>query len=269
MAMLVPYLEVPPHGTPEPLGAAGLRLAAVENDRFVLRRWDGHGCLVLHTDELGTEMWDQWVVVRPREAEESGRGFEPLWDRDDLCEQEAEVLQLPRASETARRSKVLRQYLLRELPVNPGLAHRTQWGVLQTGRTNPTAASTRPSEVRELSPRDLVALEGPVCPSSMGDALAHQLIAHIHAGRIRAGDVLIDHVALVTQLGGRAAAARWAQLVIEHVARRYGLLRYRRRRLGDPVGRRTQDYVWSVSEHAALMSGVASVELASYETAGA
>ncbi|MFI1530692.1 hypothetical protein [Streptomyces griseus] len=261
MAMLVPYLEFPAAGPPTLSGAAGLRLVSADDDRFLLRRWDGHGCLVLHTDEYGAEMWDQWTVARPWETDAGGRGFEPLWDREDLCEQERELLLRPAVAETARRSGVLRMHLLRELPVNPQLSHQ-HWLENPPARPkNPAVASSRASGVREILPQELVALEGPVSPSSLGDALAHQLITLLRGGQIRAGDVLLDHVALVTRLGGRGAAARWAQLAIEHVAKRYGLLRYRRRRPGDPAGRRSQGFVWAVSEQAVSMSGTASGEL--------
>ncbi|WP_405550774.1 hypothetical protein OG215_37850 (plasmid) [Streptomyces globisporus] len=124
MAMLVPYLEFPAAGPPTLSGAAGLRLVSADDDRFLLRRWDGHGCLVLHTDEYGAEMWDQWTVARPWETDAGGQGFEPLWDREDLCEQERELLLRPAVAETARRSGVLRMHLLRELPVNPQLSHQ-------------------------------------------------------------------------------------------------------------------------------------------------
>lgn len=265
LAMLLPYLEIPAEGAPKLSGAAGLRLVSAEDDRFLLRRWDGHGCLVLHTDEYGALMWDQWTVARPWESDASGLGFEPLWDREDLCEQETDLLLRPAVAETARRSGVLRMHLLRELPMNPQLNHRHPLGWPRARPKNPAVPSSRPSGVREILPQKLVALEGPASPSALGDALASQLIALLRDGQIRAGDVLLDHVALVTQLGGRAAAARWAQLVIEHVAKRYGLLRYRRRWPGDPVGRRSQECVWAVSEQAASMTGTASIELTPHD----
>ncbi|MGW2109415.1 hypothetical protein [Streptomyces sp. NPDC001948] len=270
LAMMVPYLEVPPIGAPQLSGVAGLRLAFADDDRFVLRRWDGHGCLVLHTDEFGVEMWDQWTVSKPWEVWEGsdvGHGFEPLWQCEVLCEQEAGTLLHPADSETARRrSRSLRRRLAEILPEDRRLTHQPRSGGIQPG-TRPRALipSPRSSGAAELSPAELVPLDGPVSPSSLGDALAWQLIELLKAGRIRAGDVLIDHVALVTKIGGRAAAARWAQLVIEHVAKRYGLLRYRRRRPTDPAGRRPQDHVWAVSEAAVTMAGIASAEVGLHE----
>ncbi|MFB7216448.1 hypothetical protein [Streptomyces sp. NPDC056255] len=77
--------------------------------------------------------------------------------------------------------------------------------------------------------------------------------------------MLIGHVALVTKIGGRAAAARWAQPVIEHVSKRYGLLRYRRRRPTKPADRWPQDHVWAVSEAAVTTAGIASVEFGLHE----
>ncbi|MFJ4866800.1 hypothetical protein [Streptomyces sp. NPDC088748] len=265
LAVMVPYLEVPPEGAPELSGMAGLRLVSVDDDRFVLRRWDGHGCLVLHTDEYGAEMWVQWTVVKPWEVSGGAGaecGFEPLWDREGLCDQERKELFRYANGETARCSRILRRSLAETLPEDADLVHQLRWGVVEPGvRARAVIPSPRSSDAVELSPTELVPLDGPASPSSLGDALAWQLIELLQAGRIRPGDVLIDHVALVTKIGGREAAARWAQLVIQHVATRYGLLRYRRRRPGDPAGRRLQDHVWAVSEGAAAMAGIATAEL--------
>ncbi|MFB7836249.1 hypothetical protein [Streptomyces sp. NPDC056056] len=267
LAVMVPVLEVPPEGAPDVSGVVGLRVASADVDRFVLRRWDGHGCLVLHTDQEGAEMWDEWKVSKPwedwaGEGAEHGFTFEPLWEREGLCDREVEALLCRTFSEAASSSQTLRQGLAEALPEDPRLTHQPQRVDVQPRTlSRATIPAPRSSGAVELSPAALVPLEGPVSPSVLGDALAWQLIELLRAGRIRAGDVLIDHVALVTKIGGREAAARWAQLVIEHVAKRYGLLRYRRRRPGDPAGRRVQDHVWAVSEGASAMAGIASAEL--------
>ncbi|PJN32553.1 hypothetical protein CG717_07495 [Streptomyces sp. CB02613] len=50
LAVMVPCLETPAGGVPVFSGVGGLRLVSTDAHRFVLRRWDGHGYLVLHTD---------------------------------------------------------------------------------------------------------------------------------------------------------------------------------------------------------------------------
>ncbi|WP_435060348.1 hypothetical protein [Streptomyces sp. bgisy060] len=275
LAVTVPVLKVPPEGAPDVSGVVGLRLAFADTDRFVLRRWDGHGCLVLHTDQDGVEMWDEWKSSRPwedwvDEGAVSSFSFEPLWDREGLCDQEVEALLRRTVPEAASCSQALRKGLAEALPEDLRLTHQPRRVDVRTRMlSRAVIPAPRSSGAGELSPAALVPLEGPVSPSSLGDALAWQLIGLLKAGRIRAGDVLIDHVALVTKIGGRRAAARWAQLVIQHVATRYGLLRYRRRRPGDPLGRRPQDHVWAVSEGAAAMAGIATAELGRYEARGA
>ncbi|MFJ2101485.1 hypothetical protein ACIOHR_30430 [Streptomyces anulatus] len=260
LAVLVPYLEAPADGVPEFSGVAGLRLVSTNTHRFVLRRWDGHGCLVLHTDEHGVARWEEWTALRPQESAEAGRGLEPLWHHKELCEQETRALLLGDGAAVCDRGAG--RHPAQSVPEDRGLAHEPRWGSIQLPAPPRVAipAPRVPGPV-ELSPAELTPLTGPVSPALLGDALAEQLIGLLKTGRIRSGDVLIDHVALVTKLGGRAAAARWAQLVIEHVAKRYGLLRYRRRRPGDPAGRRPQDHVWAVSEGAPALAEVAAAEL--------
>ncbi|MFF3036487.1 hypothetical protein ACFVS7_36440 [Streptomyces rubiginosohelvolus] len=94
LAVMVPCLETPAGGVPVFSGVAGLRLVSTDAHRFVLRRWDGHGCLVLHTDGQGVDQWREWTAVKPQESAEAGSGFEPLWHREGLYEQEAQALSL-------------------------------------------------------------------------------------------------------------------------------------------------------------------------------
>ncbi|MGW2654382.1 hypothetical protein ACWC1D_12120 [Streptomyces sp. NPDC001478] len=265
LAVMVPYIEIPAAGgTPELTGMAGLRLVSADTHRVVLRRWDGHGCLVLHTDANGLAQWEEWTDVRPQESSDAGCLFVPLWHREGLSEEETDALLLA-GSAGPDVSEVAERHLPRPVPEDRRLAHDPRSTSIQPlRRPHVSLPGPRRAGAAELAAAELTPVSGPVSPALLGDALAEQLIGLLRAGRIRSGDVLIDHVALVTQLGGRQAAARWAQLVIEHVAKRYGLLRYRMRRPDDPDGRRRQDHVWAVSEGATTMAGFASAELGQY-----
>lgn len=263
LAVMVPCLETPAGGVPAFSGVAGLRLVSTDAHRFVLRRWDGHGCLVLHTDDHGVGQWQEWTAVKPQESAEAGSGFEPLWHREGLCKQETQALSLAAGANGAVMAQDAAGHPAQRAPEDLRLAHEPRRGSIR--RPAPPGAAVIPAPRGrgpvELTAAELAPLTGPVSPALLGDGLARQLAGLLEAGRIRPGDVLIDHVALVTKLGGRAAAARWAQLVIMHVATRYGLLRYRRRQPQDPAGRRPQDHVWAVSESAPAMAAIAAAEL--------
>ncbi len=264
LAVMVPVLETPAGGVPAFSGVAGLRLVSTDAHRFVLRRWDGHGCLVLHTDHHGVDQWQEWTAVKTQESAEAGSGFEPLWHREGLCEQETRALSLAAGANGAVTAEdAAGRHPAQRVPEDPRLAHQPRR--VGIPRPAPPGGAVIPAPRGrgpvELTAAELAPLTGPVSPALLGDGLARQLAGLLEAGRIRPGDVLIDHVALVTKLGGRAAAARWAQLVIAHVSTRYGLLRYRRRQPHDPAGRRPQDHVWAVSESAPAMAAIAAAEL--------
>ncbi|GGP93821.1 hypothetical protein [Streptomyces melanogenes] len=75
--------------------------------------------------------------------------------------------------------------------------------------------------------------------AGLGEALIGRLLRLLEAGMAAPGDVLGDVTGIVTRLGDRGAAVRWGRLVLQHVAQRRHLLRYRPRTPGDPgpVGR--------------------------------
>lgn len=166
LAVMVPVLETPTGGVPVFSGVAGLRLVSTDAHRFVLRRWDGHGCLVLHTDDHGVDQWQEWTAVKTQESAAAGSGFEPLWHRDGLCEQEAQALSLAAgANETVMAEEGAGRHPAHRVPEDLRLAHEprraasdaphrlARWSPLpgagpcgaRGGRTGPTHGADEPS----------------------------------------------------------------------------------------------------------------------------
>ncbi|MEV4505396.1 hypothetical protein [Streptomyces klenkii] len=260
MALLLPAVHTVPNQGPYVAGAAGLRLAGVQDGRVVLRMWDGHGHLLLHTGAEGLAAWREWKEEQLAEDRHDGRSRLPLGQLEHLHPLEHAELTKTQGLLDSVRSWTLRHGLSRKPALTDDQCRHAQ-PILPVPRRQPgphPLGSHRPGpqQAHGHLPPSLLTHAGLADPrpADLGEALAHQLAALITTGRIRTGDVLTDPIGIVTQIGGRNAAARWAQQVIGYVANRYGLLRYRPLRPGDPAPpRQARRHVWAVSEAAAAM----------------
>ncbi|WP_193582002.1 hypothetical protein [Streptomyces mobaraensis] len=260
MALLLPVIHGEPGKKPYLGGVAGVRLDSVHEDRVALRMWDGHGRLVLHTGAEGLATWREWEQDELAELLD-GETYLSLRQLQHLHPLEHSKLTTPPTDIMDTLQSWTLRLELSKMPVIPsGRCHHDRLLLpAPVHRPDPhTARSPQPGPHEEQGcvPPSLLT-RAPLAdprPADLGQALAHQLAALIASGRIRAGDVLTDPIGIVAQIGGRSAAARWAQQVIHHVAHRYGLLRYRPLRPGDPAPpRQAKTHVWAVSEAAAGM----------------
>ncbi|MFD4577518.1 hypothetical protein ACFWNK_34770 [Streptomyces sp. NPDC058417] len=270
MSVLTPVLDGPPttatlHGCP------GLRLTCWSGSRVEMRSWDGHGRLVLVCDTDDVEDWlehdstDYTVCTEgcpPSGCTLAATSRLPL--RHTLRHhpglhpaEHAELLRT-RAEETGDGREL--RALLTTLPVLSD-AHDIELVPACAGAPGVTPLAPLHSPLpspfpRQIGPHDFrpADLDDPRT-ADLGDALTLQLLQLLADKRAFPGDVLADPMGIVSRIGTRGAAARWAQLTLHHVAQRYGLLRYRPRQANEPDHLRT--HVWAVSEAALTMAPIA------------
>ncbi|MER6116161.1 hypothetical protein [Streptomyces sp. NPDC001743] len=260
---LMGFLRVllPPslHGAEGSLrGVPGLRLVAHTPEVTELRGWGGHGRLVLHTgDDEGRE----WAAEEERmrsdpEARECYRRCAPAACTTRQSADETIIHPLH-----TEKTLHLAEHVALLTPAGGGgsdtlRAKLSHLPPLCTVHDLPPLSGrvllARPARV--VTP-DLLAFAGEgLRAGELADAFASQLVRLLRAGHVRAGDLITDHGKVVAAVGGRAAAARWAQLVLKEVSQRYNLLRYRAPLSGDPARPvRAGAGVWVVSEAAPVV----------------
>ncbi|MFF1482118.1 hypothetical protein ACFVYD_31970 [Streptomyces sp. NPDC058301] len=278
MAVMPPAL-IGPGADAELAGLAGLRVLAC-TDVIELRMIDGHGRLVLPTDSEGHRTVREWG--RDQDYTLCERGCPPLpclsgadsTGHRDLMHplgtapvlhraERAALLQEEDPLGDAQDSRRLRARLARLPGVRTAhtLPPVLALGPPATSLPRPRTAH-HPRICRILGPDLFTPVPGSALRAAeLGDALSLQLLQLLEAGTVAPGDVLLDVTGIVTRLRDRSAAIQWGQLVLQHVAQRHHLLRYRPRSPSDP-GSVRRGHVWAVSEAALTMAPLARRSLA-------
>ncbi|MFE0776910.1 hypothetical protein [Streptomyces sp. NPDC058861] len=277
LMVVLPPLLYGPVKKAELSGCPGLRLTHTSTKRIELRSWDGHGRLVLLPDADGLH---EWMVAEEDNSAEytictegcslhacsladvSGHPLQhPLRHHPGLHPAEHTALLRPADAAGENRASMELRAALATLPAPADTTHELTLTAPSSGGTAvipvaPLGGRLPSSFPRELLPAhfESARLDDPRT-ADLGDALARQLLRLLADKRAYPGDVLGDTMAIITRIGGRGPAARWAQLALHHVAHRYGLLRYRPRQPGEPAHLRP--HVWAVSEAALTMAPLA------------
>ncbi|WP_435191357.1 hypothetical protein [Streptomyces sp. bgisy126] len=258
-------------------GCPGLRLTHMSARRIELRSWGGHGRLILLPDSSGLQ---EWMIAEEDDSAEyticneecslhacplaavSGHPLQhPLRHHPSLHPAEHIALLRPTdVTEEIHASMELRAALA-TLPAPADTTHNLTLASPSRGGTAVAPIAPLGGRLPSPFPQELLSahfdpahLDDPRT-ADLGDALARQLLHLLADKRAYPGDVLGDTMAIITRIGGRGPAVRWAQLALHHVAHRYGLLRYRPRQPGEPAHLRP--HVWAVSEAALTMAPLA------------
>ncbi|MFC5148924.1 hypothetical protein [Streptomyces aureoversilis] len=128
--------------------------------------------------------------------------------------------------------------------------------------STPPLAPSRAPDARELAPEEFTAVPGARSTEDLAAGLTRQLLPLLAAGAAQPGDVLVDPNALAHTLGGPRATAQ-GTLILRSVATRYGLVRNRPLRPGDPPSQLGLGHTmtWEISPAADVLADALAAEL--------